>query len=146
MIKKASARKIVNKNIKFINDDLLQFKFKQTDLIIAYYTIQFIKPSERQQLINKIYENLKWGGAFIFFEKVRASDARFQDIITSLYNDFKLDNGFSPDEILSKSRSLKGVLEPFSTQGNIDLLKRAGFTDIISFMKFLCFQGFLAIK
>jgi tRNA (cmo5U34)-methyltransferase len=49
-------------------------------------------------------------------------------------------------EVLGKQRSLKGVLEPFSTQGNIDLLKRAGFVDIMTIMKSICFEGFLAIK
>ena len=52
----------------------------------------------------------------------------------------------TPDEIIAKAKSLKGVLEPFSTQGNLDLLKRAGFVDIITIFKYLCFEGFLAIK
>ena len=63
-----------------------------------------------------------------------------------IYNDFKLDNNFSPSEIIAKSRSLKGVLEPFSSKANIDLLKRAGFKDITTVFKFICFEGFLAIK
>ena len=49
-------------------------------------------------------------------------------------------------QIIYKSKSLKGVMEPFSTQGNLDLLKRAGFKDIVSIMKFVCFEGWLAIK
>jgi tRNA (cmo5U34)-methyltransferase len=97
-------------------------------------------------LISKLYESLQWGGALILFEKVRGPDARFQDILTRLYDDYKLDQGFSAEEIISKTRSLKGVLEPFSTQGNFDLLKRAGFVDIMTVMKHLCFEGFLAIK
>ena len=80
------------------------------------------------------------------FEKVRANDARFQDMMTALYNDYKLEQGYSPEEIITKSRSLKGILEPFSTQGNIDLLKRAGFIDILTVFKHICFEGFLAIK
>jgi tRNA (cmo5U34)-methyltransferase len=80
------------------------------------------------------------------FEKVRANDARFQDIMTGLYTDYKLDRGYAPDEIIAKSRSLKGVLEPFSTEGNLDMLRRAGFVDIVSVQKYICFEGFLAIK
>lgn len=133
-------------NIEIFNDDILTFDFLKSDFIVSYYTIQFIKPSVRQDIFNKIYDSLNWGGAFILFEKVRANDARFQDITTGLYNDFKLNNGYTPDEIISKSRSLKGVLEPFSTQGNIDMLKRAGFKDIISIMKYISFEGFLVIK
>ena len=133
-------------NAIFHVEDALQYEFESADLIVAYYTVQFVKPSQRQLLLNKVYEKLNWGGALILFEKVRANDARFQDITTSLYNDYKLSQGYSPEEIFAKSVSLKGVLEPFSTQGNIDLLKRAGFVDIISVMKYVSFEGFLAIK
>jgi SAM-dependent methyltransferase len=34
----------------------------------------------------------------------------------------------------------------FSTNGNIEMLQRAGFKDITSVMKWVCFEGFLAIK
>ena len=74
------------------------------------------------------------------------SDARFQDILTQTYSEYKLSQGFSSNEIISKSRSLKGVLEPFSTYGNIQLLKRSGFKDIMTVFKYGCFEGFLAIK
>lgn len=80
------------------------------------------------------------------FEKVRAPDARFQDMMSALYVDFKLQQGFSEREIVHKSRSLKGILEPFSTQGNIDMMKRAGFVDHMTVFKHLCFEGFLLIK
>ena len=144
MVKKAKKKKI--KNCKIIRNDLLKQKISNADLIIAYYTIQFINPRSRQALINKIYKSLNWGGAFLLFEKVRAPDARFQDIISLIYNEFKLKNLYTPEDIISKSRSLKGVLEPFSTNGNLDLLKRAGFKDTLTVMKHLCFEGFLAIK
>jgi tRNA (cmo5U34)-methyltransferase len=115
-------------------------------MIVCYYTVQFIDPSVRQELMDKLYASLNWGGALLLFEKVRGSDARFQDILTTLYTDYKLRKGYTPEEIISKTRSLKGVLEPFSTQGNIDMLKRAGFVDINTVQKYLCFEGFLAIK
>ena len=133
-------------NLEFIVDDVLTHDYQDSDLFIAYYLLQFIHPSMRQDLVNIIYNRLRWGGAFICFEKVRAPDPRFQDLASSLYTDYKLIQGYTPEEIISKSRSLKGVLEPFSTQGNIDLFKRAGFVDIMSIQKYICFEGFLCIK
>ena len=47
---------------------------------------------------------------------------------------------------VGKTRSLKGILEPFSTQGNLDMMARAGFVDIMTVQKYLSFEGFLAIK
>lgn len=134
------------KKIKFYFNDIEKADLRSACIIISFYTIQFISPKKRQNIIDKIYKNLNWGGAFFFMEKVRSSDARFQDMSTQIYNEFKLSNKFTGDQIISKSRSLKGILEPFSTNANLYLLKRAGFQDICSIFKFGCFEGFLAIK
>ncbi len=134
------------RNFKIVHSNILKQNLKKSDLIVSYYTIQFIPPKYRQNVINKIYKSLNWGGAFIMFEKVRAPDARFQDILNSLYLDFKEENGFSNQEIIEKQKSLRGVLEPFSTFGNTGLLKRSGFVDITTIFKHICFEGYLCIK
>lgn len=146
MINEAKSRVDENENITYLCDDFLNIQFEKSDLIIAYYTLQFVQPQNRQIIFDRIYDALNWGGALILFEKVRGPDARFQDISTSLYMDYKLSQGFNSEEIVNKSRSLKGVLEPFSTQGNMDLLERAGFEDKMTIMKYICFEGIVAIK
>ena len=50
------------------------------------------------------------------------------------------------EEIINKSNSLKGVLEPYSTNENYLFLKRAGFKDFMTIFKCITFEGFLAIK
>jgi tRNA (cmo5U34)-methyltransferase len=146
MIKKAKEHCKGIKNIELFCDDILLYDYKKADFIVSYYCMQFIPPRNRQDVFKMIYESLNWGGGFVMFEKVRGADARFQDMMTSLYNDFKKRKGLSTDEILNKTNSLKGVLEPFSGEGNLGLLRRAGFADIMTVMKYVCFEGFLAIK
>jgi tRNA (cmo5U34)-methyltransferase len=146
MIAKAAEHCAGLPNVTLSVADALTFDYEKSDLIVAYYCVQFIPPRHRQELLNRLYERLNWGGALVMFEKVRAPDARFQDMMVALYNDFKKGNGFSAEEILNKTSSLKGVLEPFSTEGNLGLLRRAGFVDITTVMKYICFEGFLAIK
>ncbi|GFM81622.1 hypothetical protein PSCICN_23140 [Pseudomonas cichorii] len=133
-------------NVTFVTDDILTYPYEKSDFIVAYYTVQFVHPRVRQELFNRIYESLNWGGAFVLFEKVRGPDARFQDVISSLYVDYKMQQGYTPGEILAKTRSLKGVLEPFSTAGNQEMLARAGFQDVMSIFKYICFEGFFCIK
>jgi tRNA (cmo5U34)-methyltransferase len=133
-------------NVEFIEDDARLFAFEKADLIVSYYTVQFIPPRDRQALLDRIYQALNWGGGFLMFEKVRGPDARFQDIFSNLYTNFKRDQGFSADEILTKAESLKGVLEPFSSKGNLDMLHRAGFVDVAPVFRNLCFEGVLCIK
>ncbi len=143
---KKQLKKNDKKRIFYKKCDIKKFNFKKSDLIISYYTIQFVKPKYRQKIYDRIFSSLNYGGAFILFEKVRGSDARFQDIFTQLYHEFKFDQGFSKEEIYNKSSSIRGVLEPFTSKANIDYLKRAGFKDITPIMKYCSFEGFLAIK
>ena len=146
MIKKAKLISKKNKNINFFCRDITKHKLKKSNCILSYYTLQFIPQKSRQSMVKKVYDSLEWGGGFFLFEKIRGNDARFQDYFIQTYNDFKTDNGFTDIEILNKTRSLRGVLDPFSSKGNLDLLKRAGFKDISTIAQWANFKGWLAIK
>ena len=69
-----------------------------------------------------------------------------QDILNFLHFDFKTKKGFKPNEIINKELSLRSVMEPFTIKANLDLLKRAGFVDVMPIAQYLNFAGFLAIK
>ena len=88
-------------HLKFFHGDAIEVDFDST-FVISAFTIQFIQPKKRQILIDKIYKEMDWGGGFIFFEKVRGSDARFQDILNFSFFDFKAEQKLSPLEILNK--------------------------------------------
>ena len=135
-----------HRQIKFLNKNIVNCKLKKSDFIICFYTLQFIHPKHRQNVLNKLFKSLNWGGALFLVEKVRSYDARTQDQMTTIYEEFKLSNGFSEKEISGKKKSLKGILEPFSSNANIQMLKRAGFKDVSTISKFISFEGFLAIK
>ncbi len=135
-----------DERVELVQEDVVDYAIEPSSMVISYYTMQFVHPSSRQAVFDRIYQSLEWGGALVLFEKVRAPDARFQDIAGQIYQEYKLSRHFSESEILNKQRSLKGVLEPFSTQGNLDLMRRAGFVDVTTIMKWVCFEGFLAIK
>ena len=44
------------------------------------------------------------------FEKIRGPDARFQDLMSAIYTDFKISQGYNSEEILGKESTL---LKPF---------------------------------
>ena len=134
-----------DERIQFEVADLLYVDYRAT-LISSVFTLQFVRPQARQELVNKWWNQLQWGGALCLVEKVRGSDARFQDILTGLYWDWKSEQGFSDEEIIGKWRSLRRAMEPFSPAGNEELLRRSGFTDIETFWKWGPFQAWLAIK
>ena len=148
-------RLLFNKNIKklskdhkfnFIRSDIQNIKLKKCDLVIMFYTLQFIKPEFRQNIINMIYDKLNWGGGLFLFEKVRGADSRFHDMINYSYIEYKKKVGYTNDEIINKMLSLKGILEPNTSKANHLFLKKSGFKDVSIIYKNLCFEGILAIK
>ena len=83
------------------------------------------------------------GRSFLYAEKIRYPDGRSQDMMNEIYKEWKLQNGFSLNEVNSKTKSLKGILDPFSSKGNLTILKNAGFKDIYHVAKFINFEVFL---
>lgn len=108
--------------------------------------MQFVRPKYRQKIINKIYKSLNLGSGFIWFEKVRASDAKYQDIISQLYQEYKTDIGYTQNEVWNKSVSIRSILEPFTSLQNTKMLRKAGFKNFTSILKYYNFEGYLAIK
>lgn len=131
---------------EFVVGDILTYLYEKSDFITAYYCLQFIHPKDRLKVVSRIYDSLNPGGAFVMFEKVLSCDARFNEIVCDIYYDMKEKNGFSAEEILEKRRSLKGVMSPISSAANEEMLKKAGFSSVMSIMKYVCFEGFLSIK
>lgn len=146
MVDKATQKAAGLNNIKFVKDDIVTYKYRNADLICAYYTIQFISQNLRLKAIQKVYDSLNCGGAFILFEKIHEDSGLFQDIAVQTYMEYKLNNGFTSEEVLSKSLAIKGVLVSNTSSENIQLLKQAGFKKVIVIFKCICFEGILAIK
>ncbi len=146
LFNKTTNQSEINHSFELITTEVQDVVLEKSDMIISYYTIQFIPPRYRQKIINNIYESLNWGGSFFFFEKVRGNDARFQDMLNLAYLEYKKTKGYSNNEIMNKMLSLKGRLEPYTSKENNLFLERAGFKDICTISRNLCFEGKLAIK
>lgn len=44
----------------------MKLSLLKSDLILSYYTMQFIHPKYRQTILNKIYQSLNWGGCIYY--------------------------------------------------------------------------------
>ena len=133
-------------NLSFVEADIETFEWQPSALIVSSFTLQFIRPRNRYALLRSLWQSLDWGGGLLLFEKFRAPDARFQDWMTQLYEQWKVEQGFSVEEIYNKRMSLRGILEPFSDSANLDMLSEAGFSDVLPIVRFLNFGGYLAVK
>lgn len=131
---------------QFFNANLDEFEFFKNDIFIANYTLQFIRPPKRQELVNKIYEHLNEEGIFIISEKILYEDAKISKKMIEIYEDYKEEQGYSKIEISTKREALENVLIPYTESENITMLKNAGFKRVESIFKWVNFETFMAFK
>lgn len=122
------------------------FPLVRASVITSVLTIQFIPIEYRQQIIQKVYDSLVEGGAFIMVEKVLGNSAPIDDLLVKLYLDMKSENSYTQEQIDRKRWALEGVLVPATAGWNEEFLKAAGFRKIDCFWRCLNFAGWLAIK
>lgn len=115
-------------------------------LVMSILTLQFTPIEYRQQIIQNVYNNLEYGGAFIMVEKVLGESHQINKMLTDRYLKMKSDNGYTDEQILRKKESLEGVLVPVTSKWNKELLHQAGFKTVDTFWRCLNFEGYIAIK
>ena len=126
--------------------DMLEYTFGGEDIIVSNYTLQFIRPMQRPELVEKIYEGLNEGGMFIFSEKVVFEDKKLDKQMIDIYYDYKKTQGYSEYEIAQKREALENVLIPFTIEENIQMCKKAGFKQISTLFQWANFVTFIAKK
>ena len=150
MIKKAKEKlKLagVLDNCQLINADLNDdFEFKKASIVMLNWTLQFVRPMNRDTLMRKIYDALIEGGVLVISEKVLAKNALLNRLYIDLYYAFKKRQGYSEMEIAQKREELENVLIPYQIEENIKLLQKNGFKNPDVFFKYMNFAGIAAVK
>ncbi len=133
-------------DIKLIHNDLHNISYDNAKLIISNYTLQFIRPLQREKLVKKIYNSLNQKGIFIFCEKVISSDKILNKQCIDEYYNFKKNQGYSEFEISQKREALENVLIPYTEEENKKMILDAGFKHCETIFRWVNFAAFIAIK
>lgn len=120
--------------------------YTDANFVVMYYALQFIPVHRRARLLHRIVREMRPGGALVLFEKTRLPTPTLQDVCAQMYDAFKRERGFTATEILNKTGSLRGVMEPLTTDLNRRLLTQAGLVDAHLVYKYLAFEGIVATK
>ena len=147
MLKKAKIKcEVFKADIDVEFGDILTYNYKQADVFISNYTLQFIRPLLRDEFVTKIYNSLKDGGVFIFSEKIISHHPKLNKDLIECYYDFKKKQGYSEYEIMQKREALENVLIPYSESENITMAKNSGFSHCEAIFRWANFATFIAIK
>ncbi|NOR56403.1 MAG: carboxy-S-adenosyl-L-methionine synthase CmoA [Sulfurovum sp.] len=126
--------------------DMLSYDYAEEDVIVANYTLQFIRPMQRLELVKALFAGLKEDGMFIFSEKVVFEDKVLDKEMIDIYYAYKKEQGYSEYEIAQKREALENVLIPFTIKENIQMCKDAGFTKIETVFQWANFVTFVVKK
>lgn len=131
---------------KFIKEDITNFDHLDAGAIMLNYTLQFIRPLQRETLMKRVFNGLRPGGVVLLSEKTISHDKRINREFIDIYHSFKRKKGYSELEISQKREALENVLIPFSIQENKDLLEKVGFSTVETYFQWFNFSSILAIK
>lgn len=129
-----------------LNGDLSRLALEKASVVTMCWTLQFVRPLHRDELIKQIFAGLVDGGVFVLTEKVLANHAPLNRFFIDFYYDSKKRNGYSESEIQRKREALENVLIPYSIEENIGMLRRNGFAIVEPFFQWYNFAGFLCVK
>ncbi|NPA72644.1 MAG: carboxy-S-adenosyl-L-methionine synthase CmoA [Gammaproteobacteria bacterium] len=126
--------------------DMTQVAINNASVVVINFTLQFIDPDQREQLLSDIYQGLKPGGVLIVSEKIHFEDTQLQETIEHMHLQFKRSNGYSELEISQKRSSLENVLISDTEQTHLDRFKKVGFESAGIWFQAYNFASFIAIK
>lgn len=117
------------------------------NVIILNWTLQFVRPIDREALLTNCFAALKPNGLLLLSEKILGSDSGFNRLYIDHYLAFKKSqSGYSDTENQKKREALENVLIPYRLDENYELLKRAGFKRMDTFFQWFNFVCVMAVK
>ena len=108
--------------------DITALAPQAADLVLLQYTLQFLPPADRPELLKAWAEQLPPGGKILVSEKVRFDDPDQHATQTAAHLDFKRQQGYSDLEIAGKRQALENVLRAEAIETNLAWLAEAGLT------------------
>lgn len=126
--------------------DIRDIEISNASLVVVNFTLQFIEPSQRQDLIERIFAGMVDGGALVIADKIIFDDPAQQSFEENLHLAFKRANGYSELEISQKRTALEKVLVPDTMETHLARAREAGFSRAYPWFQCFNFAALCAIK
>ncbi|MBE94320.1 carboxy-S-adenosyl-L-methionine synthase CmoA [Marinobacter sp.] len=127
-------------------EDILDTAIENASVTTLNFTLQFVDPDRRAELMARIANATLPGGVLILSEKIRFESDTEQSTQTQLHHEFKRANGYSDLEISQKRSALEQVLIPETLTEHRERLINAGFSEVMVWYQCFNFVSMLAIK
>lgn len=132
--------------VEVIQDDILTVPLEPCSVVVLNFTLQFIPPPRRLELLTQVHRALVPGGALILSEKICFDDSGQQETLESLHYAFKRANGYSDLEIAQKRSAIEKVMLLDTLDTHQQRLQNAGFASSHAWFQCFNFCSVIALK
>ncbi|WWP00959.1 MAG: carboxy-S-adenosyl-L-methionine synthase CmoA [Candidatus Dasytiphilus stammeri] len=133
-------------SIEIREANICHISIKNASLVVLNFTLQFIHPDERKNILTKIYNGLNTGGALILSEKFHFTDDKIEKLMLRWHDEFKKNHGYSELEISQKRTMLKNIMLTDTIENHRKKLSDTGFKHAELWYQYFNFGSFIAIK
>lgn len=132
--------------VEVMEADIRDIDINNASMVVLNFTLQFLSPEDRRQLLEKIYQGLNPGGILILSEKFIYEDQTNHELLIDLHHDFKRANGYSELEISQKRSAIENVMRPDTIATHKQRLADIGFSHSEVWFQCFNFGSMFAIK
>lgn len=132
--------------VELVESSIQAVNIENASMAVLNFTLQFITPDERLEVLRNICNGLNEGGVLILSEKVIFDDEPHQQLMTELHHNFKRANGYSDLEIAQKRSAIEDYLIPETLDIHRQRLRAAGFSSVDVWFQCFNFASIIAIK
>ena len=133
-------------SIELILANVQDVDFQPASVVVMNFTLQFIPPEQRREMIQRIADAMPKGGVLILSEKIAFSDPHLQELNTDLHHSFKRQNGYSELEVSQKRSALENVMIPETLSTHRERILNAGFNSCDVWFQCFNFASIVAVK
>ena len=126
--------------------DVCEVSINDASVVIMNFTLQFVSPEKRKNLLRSIYDGMMSGGCLIISEKVSMEPFKLDNLMVDAHHQFKRMQGYSDLEVSQKRDSLENVLIPETLEKHFARLQEIGFDLVTTWFQCYNFYSLLAIK
>ncbi len=133
-------------DVEVIEADIRDVPIENASLVVLNFTLQFLEPSDRQAVLDRVFAGLNPGGAVVLSEKFSFTDPGIGELLFNMHHDFKRANGYSELEISQKRSLLENVMLTDTVETHKARLRQAGFGHAEVWFQCFNFGSLIALK
>lgn len=132
--------------VELRQENIEQTEFAPCSLVALNFTLQFIDPAYRAELLSRIANSMVPNGALILSEKIHLDNTDDNNLLIDLHHGFKRAKGYSELEIANKRAAIENVLISETIDAHKTRLLEAGFSSANVWFQCFNFISIVACK